>query len=62
MKIRATDRYGQSYKAEIVRFEPFQDFVFEVDYYDDEGQLITEVVNHDRLILNEDNYYAQHRF
>lgn len=60
VKIQVVDKYGQKYQAEIVRFEPFQDFVFEVDYYDDEGLLITETVSHDRLILNEDKFYEKY--
>lgn len=52
MKIKVKDRYMNSYEAEVVDFEALQDFVFKVAYYDDEGQLNTETVDHKRLILD----------
>jgi hypothetical protein len=54
MKIQTKDKYGQQYYAEIVKFEPDLDFIFEVDYYDDEGVLVTERVTHERLLLDKE--------
>lgn len=39
----------QKYKAKVVDFEPLQDWRFKVKYYDDEGYLWTEVVDHTKL-------------
>lgn len=52
MKIKVKDHYMNSYEAQVVEFEALQDFVFKVSYYDDEGQLNTETVDHHRLILD----------
>lgn len=52
MKIKVRDEYMQKYDAEIVEFEPLQDFMFKVTYYDDQGTRTTEVVDHHRLVLD----------
>jgi hypothetical protein len=39
----------QTYKAKVVSFEPLPDWTFKVSYFDDEGFLTTEVVDHKRL-------------
>lgn len=52
MKIKVRDEYMQPYEAEIVEFEALQDFMFKVSYYDDEGVMNTEVVDHHRLVLD----------
>lgn len=39
----------QKYQAKVVSFEPLPDWLFKVSYYDDEGLLTTEVVDHKRL-------------
>lgn len=52
MKIKSKDKYSQRYEAEVVQFEALQDFMFKVSYYDDEGLLIDEIVDHSRLILD----------
>jgi hypothetical protein len=39
----------QKYQAKVVDFQPLQDWKFKVSYYDDEGQLTTEIVDHKRL-------------
>ena len=39
----------QQYKAKVIDFQPLQDWKFKVKYYDDEGFLWTEVVDHTRL-------------
>ena len=52
MKIKVRDEYMQPYEAEIVEFKALQDFMFEVSYYDDEGVMNTEVVDHHRLVLD----------
>jgi hypothetical protein len=39
----------QSYKAKVVSFEPLQDWKFKVKYFDDEGFLWEEVVDHSQL-------------
>ena len=43
----------QQYKAKVVEFEPMQDWKFKVKYYDDEGYLSTEIVDHSKLELEE---------
>lgn len=43
----------QQYKAKVVEFEPLQDWKFKVKYYDDEGYLSTEIVDHSKLELEE---------
>lgn len=49
MKIKVKDRFMNTYEAEVVDFEALKDFVFKVSYFDDEGLLNTEIVNHKRL-------------
>lgn len=39
----------QTYKAKVVSFEPLQDWKFKVKYFDDEGFLWEEIVDHTRL-------------
>jgi hypothetical protein len=39
----------ESFKAKVVSFEPLPDWKFKVKYFDDEGYLWTEVVDHTRL-------------
>jgi hypothetical protein len=39
----------QTYKAKVISFEPLQDWKFKIKYFDDEGFLTTEVVDHKRL-------------
>ena len=39
----------QKYEAQVVSFDPLQDWKFKVSYYDDEGVLCTEIVDHNRL-------------
>ena len=57
MKIKSKDKYLHQYEAEIVQFEALQDFMFKVSYYDDEGILNTEVVDHKRLITENKHEY-----
>lgn len=52
MKIKVRNEYMQSYEAEIVEFTALQDFKFQVTYYDDTGVRNTEVVDHNRLVLD----------
>ena len=49
MLITTQNSQLQKYEATIIDFEPLQDWKFKVSYYDDEGQLITEIVDHKRL-------------
>jgi hypothetical protein len=49
MYITTQNSLHQPYKAKIVSFEPLQDWKFKVKYFDDEGFLWTEVVDHTRL-------------
>lgn len=52
MKIKVKDSYMNSYEAEVVDFQPLQDFMFKVTYYTDEGLRNTEIVDHKRLVLD----------
>jgi hypothetical protein len=49
MLITTQNSQLQKYEATVIDFEPLQDWKFKVSYYDDEGQLITEIVDHKRL-------------
>jgi len=49
MHILTQNSLHQPYKAKVVSFEPLQDWKFKVSYFDDEGFLWTEVVDHTRL-------------
>lgn len=49
MYITTQNSLHQTYKALVVSLDPLQDWKFKVSYYDDEGILITEVVDHKRL-------------
>jgi hypothetical protein len=49
MQIIVQNSKLQKYEALVVDFQPLPDWVFKVSYYDDEGQLTTEVVDHKRL-------------
>ena len=49
MYISTQNSLHQPYKAKVVSFEPLPDWKFKVSYYDDEGTLTTEVVDHKRL-------------
>ena len=52
MKIKVKDSFMTSYEAEVVEFQPLQDFMFKVTYYDDEGVRNTVVVDHKQLVLD----------
>jgi hypothetical protein len=62
MKIKSKDKYFNQYEAEVVDFEALQDFMFKVSYYDDEGILTTEVVDHKRLVSNNQLKEREHGF
>ena len=49
MYISTQNSLHQPYKAKVVSFEPLPDWMFKVSYYDDEGMLTTEIVDHKRL-------------
>ena len=49
MYISTQNSQHQPYKAKVVSFEPLPDWKFKVSYYDDEGTLTTEIVDHKRL-------------
>lgn len=49
MLITVQNSLQQKYQAKVVSFEPLQDWQFKVQYFDDEGFLWTEVVDHTRL-------------
>jgi hypothetical protein len=49
MLITTQNSQLQKYEALVIDFEPLQDWKFKVKYYDDEGQLTTEIVDHTRL-------------
>ena len=49
MHITTQNSQLQKYKAQVIEFKPLQDWKFKVSYYDDEGYLCTEVVDHTRL-------------
>ena len=49
MLITVQNSQLQTYKAKVVEFEHLQDWKFKVKYYDDEGFLWTEIVDHTRL-------------
>ena len=53
MYILTQNSLHQPYKAKVVSHEPLQDWMFKVSYYDDEGQLTTEIVDHKRIELDE---------
>ena len=53
MYITIQNSLHQSYKAKVVDFQPLQDWKFKVQYYDDEGFLCTEVVESNKLELDE---------
>jgi hypothetical protein len=44
----------QKYKAKVIEFEPLQDWKFKVKYYDDEGFLWTDIVDHTKLELEKE--------
>lgn len=44
----------QKYKAKVIEFEPLQDWKFRVKYYDDEGFLWTDIVDHTKLELEKE--------
>lgn len=62
MKIKSKDKYLHQYEAEIVEFEALQDFMFKVSYYDDEGILTCETVDHSRLILDKQLKEREHGY
>ena len=49
MYILTQNSLHQPYKAKVVSFEPLPDWKFRVKYFDDEGFLWTETVDHTRL-------------
>ena len=49
MYITTQNSQLQTYKAKVVSFEPLPDWKFKVKYFDDEGLLTTEVVDHTKL-------------
>ena len=49
MHITTQNSQLQKYKAQVVEFEPLPDWKFKVTYYDDEGYLCTEIVDHTKL-------------
>jgi hypothetical protein len=49
MLITTQNSQLQKYQAKVISFEVLQDWKFKVSYYDDEGLLVTEVVDHKRL-------------
>ena len=49
MYISTQNSQLQPYKALVVSFEPLPDWKFKVSYFDDEGFLCTETVDHTRL-------------
>lgn len=49
MYISTQNSKFQQYKAKVVDFEPLPDWKFKVKYYDDEGFLCTETVDHAKL-------------
>jgi hypothetical protein len=49
MLITTQNSLLQKYQAKVVSFKPLQDWKFQVSYYDDEGLLVTEVVDHTKL-------------
>ena len=59
MYISTQNSQLQQYKAKVVSFEPLPDWKFKVKYFDDEGVLWEEVVDHSRLegeFVKEDEY------
>ena len=51
MYILTQNSLHQPYKAKVVSHEPLQDWKFKVKYFDDEGFLWEEVVDHTKLEL-----------
>lgn len=49
MYITTQNSQLQTYKAKVIDFQPLQDWMFKVKYYDDEGFLWTEIVDHTKL-------------
>jgi hypothetical protein len=49
MHITTQNSKLERFKAKVVSFEPLPDWMFKVKYFDDEGYLWTEVVDHTRL-------------
>ncbi len=49
MLITVQNSQLQTYKAKVIDFEPLPDWKFKVKYYDDEGFLWTEIVDHTKL-------------
>jgi hypothetical protein len=49
MLITVQNSLQQKYQAKVVSLEYLQDWKFKVKYFDDEGYLWTEVVDHTRL-------------
>jgi hypothetical protein len=60
MLITTQNSLLQKYQAKVISFEVLQDWKFKVSYYDDEGVLTIEVVDHKRLdgefVTETDNY------
>ena len=51
MYISTQNSLHQPYKAKVVSYEPLQDWKFKVKYFDDEGLLLEEIVDHTKLEL-----------
>ena len=51
MYISTQNSKHQAYKAKVVSYEPLQDWKFKVKYFDDEGLLLEEIVDHTKLEL-----------
>lgn len=49
MYITTQNSQFQKYKALVTNFTALPDWKFKVEYYDDEGNLCIEVVDHSRL-------------
>ena len=49
MHITTQNSQLQKYQAKVIDFEPLPDWKFKVSYYDDEGMLCTEIVDHTKL-------------
>lgn len=49
MYITTQNSQLQKYQAKVISFEALPEWLFKVSYYDDEGVLVTEVVDHTRL-------------
>lgn len=51
MKIKSKDKYLNQYEATIVESRVLPNSMYEVSYYDDEGQHVIDVVGQDQIVL-----------